>query len=201
VGPPLEEFAPRARHWLDAYLAAPAPAAEPAPRAALDDAVGAPLLDALLAGRRHVVATLLDEVRAAAGALHLNVRLAADPLFVGGKSALGWGDLAGRVDSATLSWFGAPLERMRRDLRELPPPGARPVPLDGAFVFHAPDCLTPDDVRARLALVRAARLDGVAFYCLGLAAPPHLAWLAAALAADPADASGARAPRALAPTS
>ncbi len=204
VGEPLDAFAARAWRWLADYLASAPPArggAEPALRPALDAAVGAEVLDAVLAGRRRVVATLLDEVRAAAGGLPVNVRLATDPLFVGGKTALGWDDLAGRVDSATVSWFGAPLDQMRRDLLELPPPEARPVPVEGAFVFHAPDCATPEDVRARLALVRQARLGGVAFYCLGLAAPPQLAWLAAALADDAASVPRAPAPRAPAPTS
>jgi hypothetical protein len=197
VGAPLDAFAPRARLWLDDHFAAPAPGAGRPVREALDAIVGAPLLDALLDGRRQVVATLLDEVRAAAGPLHLDVRLATDPLFVGGKAALGWADLAGRADSATVSFFGAPLERMRGELRALPPAAERGVPVFGAFAFHAPDCASEADVRQRLALLRTAGVDGVSAYCLGLAAAPQLAWLAAALADD---AAGADTAAAAAPT-
>jgi len=190
VGSALDAFAARATPWLERYFQAPPMAgrtAEGPLRPALEAIVGADVLGALLDGRRQVVATLLDEIRAGV-ALPLDVRVSTDPLFVGGKSALAWDDLAGRADSATLSWFGVPLERMREELHQVPPPGARRVAVHGAVVFHAPDCDVAASVRERLALVHAAQLDGVAFYCYGLAAQPHLDWLAGALAGETAPA-------------
>ncbi|MBW3630734.1 MAG: hypothetical protein KY464_15760 [Gemmatimonadetes bacterium] len=184
LGGVAEAFADRARSWLEEYFRSPAEAPRdgslrPAPETVLDAGV----LDELLAGRRQVVRSLLEEIRDGAHPLPVDVRLATDPLFIGGKSTLDWGDLPGRADSATVTFFGVPLERMSMELRRLPPPAERPAPLHGGFVFHAPDCASEADVEKRVAALRDAQLDGVSCYCLGLAARPHLEWLASALSA------------------
>lgn len=183
VGEGLAEFAARARPWLDESLASPVPHGAAAElRGDLEAILGADTLESVLTGRRAVLATLLEEIRGEIGFLHLNVRLSTDSLFVGGKSALTWEDLEGQVDSATLSFFGVSPERMAAELRRVPLPGERPVPVHGAFVFHHPDCSSEADVAARVTLLREARLSGMAFYALGLAAAQHLEWLASALA-------------------
>jgi hypothetical protein len=181
VGGALEESAGRARRWLERYLyeLPPAPGAEL--REELESILGAELLEALLAGRRAVVRTLLEEVRAATGPVHLNVRWAPDPLFVGGKAALAPEDLAGRADSATVTFFGYPLQAMAAEVAALPAPKARALPLYGGFVFHGPDCASEADVRARLSILQAAGMDGISFYSFGMAARPQLQWLARAL--------------------
>jgi hypothetical protein len=186
IGEPISAFAARAGTWLEDFLAAPAPGASaPALREELDKVLGEQLLETLLSGRRQAVATLLDEIRAETGPMHLDVRLSLDPLFVGGKSALTWEDLRGRADSATLTFFGTSLERMAAELHRLPPPERRPLPVHGGFVFHHPDCDSEADVRARVGLLREAGVSGMSFYALGLAAGPQLGWLASALAAEP----------------
>jgi len=143
--------------------------------------LGAPVVEHLLATRRRVLASLLEEIRRAAPAAHLDLRLAPSLWFHGGKAQLAWEDLPGRADSATVALFGSWLRNMEEALRALPPPGRRPLPVHGGFVFHAPDCVRERDVRDRLSLLRVAGLDGAAFYCYGMAAGRHLGWLRRAL--------------------
>jgi len=143
----------------------------------LEEILGRETLAAVLAARRRVLTTLLEEIRAAAGPVHLNLRVANSPLDCSGKSALEWQDLAGRVDSATVTFFGYSKERMAAELGSLPARGRRPAPVRGGFVFHHPDCTSEADFRDRLALLCAAELDGTLFYCYGLAAETHFRWL------------------------
>lgn len=185
IGAPLAEAVDRGRRALEAHFADPFAAAAPTDlREGLEAVLGAELLEAVLAGRRAVVASLLDAVRQEAGGAHLNLRLSPDPLFIGGKSALGWDDLPGRADSATVTFFGAPAERMAAEVDRLPEPGRRPVPVHGGFVFHGPDCASAADVRHRLYLLREARVDGLSFYSYGMAAEPQLHWLSDAIASE-----------------
>jgi hypothetical protein len=120
---------------------------------------------------------LLAEIRRATAGVPLNLRLALDPLFSGGKSTLPWSELPSLVDAATVTFFGASEQRMAEDLQRVPPPGARPVPGWGGFVIHGPDCVSEADVAARLDLLAAANLDGNAFYSFSMAAPRHFEWL------------------------
>lgn len=170
MGEAAGEIAARARSTVRRYFAEPA-AWE------LQEVLGREALAGVLAARRRVLTTLLDDIRAAAGRMHLNLRVAGSPLFCGGKAALEWPDLAGRVDSATVTFFGYSKQRMAAELESLPARAARPAPLYGGFVFHHPDCASEADFRERLGLVRAAELDGVLVYCYGLAAEKHFQWL------------------------
>lgn len=185
VGAALEDFSPIALDWLERYFKTLDPRAPDDLREALEVVLGAELLDELVAARRAVVASLIDEIRQATRGLHLNVRLAPDPLFIGGKSALDWSDLPGRVDSATVTFFGYPVERMREELEGLPGGRERPVPVYGGFVFHAPDCGSESEVRQRADLLREAEVDGLSLYAYTLAGQVQLRWLPPALRGPP----------------
>ena len=123
----------------------------------------------------------LDDIREVIGSLHLNVRMALSPLFYGGKSALEWSDVAGRADSVTISFFGVDRSEMRKRLADLPAREDRPVSVYGGFIFHGPDCTSPEDVEARVELLTDADLDGVSAYCLSMATDQHLHWLTTSL--------------------
>jgi hypothetical protein len=158
------EAADAVRHYLQEGVLAPPP---PHP--------------ALLAARRTAQIELLAAIRNASAGTPVNVRLATDPLFTGGKSTLAWSDLPGLVDAATVTFFGVPAESVAAELRRIPPPAGRPVPVWGGFVFHGPDCASEAAVEQRLAALESAQLDGVAFYTFSLAAPIHFEWLRRAL--------------------
>lgn len=153
-------------------------------RAKLEDVLGTGPLEGLLAMRRRVIMSLLDDIRRAVGTLHLNVRMALSSIYYGGKSALEWEDLRGRADSATVTFFGASKSEMAETVRRIPSPEERPVPVYGGVIFHRPDCDTAADVQERTALLRRAEVDGLAFYCLSLATERHLDWLETALSAS-----------------
>ncbi len=172
-----EEVERKTRGYLNNYFEKFDEARPGELRAELEKALGRSALEALLEMRRQVITSLLDEVRAAVGEAHINLRLATLPLFIGGKTALDWSQLAGRVDSATNTFLGASSEQMAAELERLPRPEQRPVPVYGGFSFHHPDCLSESDVRRRFALLRQTRLDGVLFYCYGMAAVRHFKWL------------------------
>ena len=132
-------------------------------------------LDSVAAQRRATLRSLLAEIRAAVGVMHINVRLAPSLDFDGGKAQLDWTDLAGSADAATLTFFGVPPDQMRV------PANRHGVPTRAGFVFHHPDCASAEDVRIRLDALRAAGIDDFIFYCYGMADDRHFAWLRKAL--------------------
>jgi hypothetical protein len=141
LGSLANEVAARARETISNYLAQwPAVPAEPDLRTELESILGADALPALLAMRQRTIATLLEEVRAATVFRRLNLRLALSPLFTGGKSALDWNALAGRVDAATITFLGATIPQMQAELNRLPAKAERSVSVYGGFAFHHPDC-------------------------------------------------------------
>ncbi len=149
--------------------------------ATLEEMLGTDILTLLLEMRRQTLKSLLEEVRAATGNAHLNLRVATSPLFYGGKTALSWDDIAAYVDSATVTFIGATKERMHIELDSLPPPDARLLPVYGGFSFHHPDCKSEVDVCERATMIRTTQLDGSLFYLYGMAADKHFAWLKTAL--------------------
>ena len=145
----------RIRKWLDDPYASVEP---------IDDR---PIIEY----RRRVQRALLAEIREALPGVTLNLRLASDERFSGGKCSLPLQEVAGLVDEVTYTFFGAPAASMR-----IPEP--RPLPIHCGFVFHEPDCRTEDDVLQRFHAVNA---DGYGFYSFGMAARPHWRWLKQAL--------------------
>lgn len=137
---------------------------------------------ALLEARRIAQRELLLAIRTSTAGVPVNLRLSCDPMFAGGKSTLQWQDLRGLADTATVTFFGTTRERMAAELRNLPPPAARPLPVWGGYVFHGPDCGDPEDVAGRLALLETSELAGGLFYSFSLAATWHFEWLRRALA-------------------
>ena len=169
--------------------AALGPAAEPLERhirrnvravLAGDEAEDMPVdLEAPLAAHRGgVQRRLLARIREAAGTARLNLRLAPDRRFTGGKCSLPEESVAGLVDEATVTFFGAPLEEMRFAAARLRPRG---VALRGGFVFHGPDCSGPDDIAARIEALSTPAIRGLSFYSYSLALPRHLDWLRRAI--------------------
>ena len=180
LGPVAEPLGRAARRAIRDHLADPSEEDVPL-QEKLEAVLGTDVLKVTLETRRDIVRSLLGEIRAATPDVRLDLRLAPDPLFVGGKSALAWADLDGRADAATLTFFGYSENEMASTLSTLPPPDERPVPVHGGFVIHGPDVQGEADVARRLALLDSARLDGRAFYSYSLATEPHLARLAHAL--------------------
>lgn len=135
--------------------------------------------DEVVEWRARIQRTLLDRIRSAAPRARLNLRLALDPRFSGGKSTLDLGSAGALAGEATLTFFGASEARMKDDLATLPL--ERPVKLNGGFIFHGPDCASAADVSRRLDLLRRAKLDGWGFYGFGMAAGIHWEWLRQAL--------------------
>ncbi len=181
VGPALDEFAAVAREVLASYFDSMQERPSGSLRPALESLLGAKVLDALLVGRRAVLLSLLDDLRARIAPMHLNLRLAPDELFCGGKTPLRWEDLQGRVDSVTMTFFGHDLDDMAARLAGLPPRRERTVPVHGGFVFHYPDCRSQEDISKRLAAIDGADLDGVSLYSLSMASEAQLRQLAACL--------------------
>jgi hypothetical protein len=144
---------------------------------ALTAALGEDLLRRLLDARDRAQIALLTAIRQRVPDTRLLLRLASSPLFIGGKTALPLRALGGLADAAVMTWLGADLAVMRADLETLPPPDARAVPLEGGFTLHAADCRAPEDVEARLDLLRTAGFDSAIAYCYGLASDAHLSWL------------------------
>ena len=178
LGSVTDEVKAKARSFVSHYLEALPDEREASDlRVELEAALGADALAALLEMRRNVLTSLLDEIRAATKPAHLNLRLATSPLFYGGKTPLTFSDLAGRVDSATVTFLGASKESMSKELNALPGKDERSVPLYGGFMFHHPDCISEADVRERVAMLDAARVDGQIFYGFSMAATKHFAWL------------------------
>ncbi len=178
LGAAAEEIVGKARVYICDYLARfPHHLTPPDLRAGLEQVLGEAALTALLAMRARVVTSLLEEVRAAVGTAHLNLRLATSPLFIGGKSALDWAQLAGRADSATITFLGESQEQMAAELKRILPREQRSVLVFGGFCYHHPDCSSAAEVQARFTLLREAQLDGVIFYCYGMATARHYAWL------------------------
>ncbi|MGH9630924.1 MAG: hypothetical protein ACRD7E_21650, partial [Bryobacteraceae bacterium] len=139
--------------------------------------LGEEALDALLEMRRAKILSLLREICGVAKGKPVSVRFSPDPLFQGDKTALAWDDVKKAVDAVTLTFFGAGADDMAAQLRGIPRPNERPVPVYGGFVFHHPDCQSEQTFRDRLALVEEAGLDGVIFYSLSMATGMHLDWL------------------------
>lgn len=146
-------------------------------RVELEAALGTDALVELLEMRRLVLTSLLEEIRAVTKPAHLNLRLATSPLFCGGKTAIPFSDLAGRVDSVTTTFLGASKENMSKELAGLPSRDKRFVPLYGGLMFHHPDCRSEADVRERVAMLEASRIDDQIFYGFSMAATKHFAWL------------------------
>ncbi len=178
IGEPAEEAAASARAAVKRYFATLSGSAT------LEEILGPETLAAVLSTRRRLLTSLLEEIRAAVGAVHLNLRVANSPLECGSKSPLEWQEVAGRADSATVTFFGYSRESMAAALQSLPARDRRPLPIRGGFVFHHPDCASEADVRDRLDLLRSADLDGMLFYCYGLASESHFEWLRKALRRD-----------------
>jgi hypothetical protein len=182
-----DAVAGRARAAIDAYLARWDGTAATAAAVSVEEALtlwlGADVLDRLIALRQDVLRALLASVRARTGSTPLWIRLAGSPLFTGGKTALPLDALAGPADGAVMTWLGAPVDTITRELQALPPVERRAVPIRGGFTLHAPDCGSERDVIARVSALRDARTSGVTAYCYGLATDAHLKWLRAALRA------------------
>lgn len=133
------------------------------------------LAAAVAAHRDRAQFTLLQAVRAAVGASHLNLRLAGSRTFTGGKCSLPAAQALAVADEITCTFFGASEAQLEQGLAGLPE-RAR-----AGIVFHGPDCSTAGEVARRLALVRASRATGVSLYGYSLAQPRHLEWLRMAL--------------------
>jgi len=129
--------------------------------------------------RAGVQRRLLARIREETAGARLNLRVAQERQWSGGKSTLSFGEAAGLADEVTVTYFGSSTEGMESGLARLP--GKRALPVNGGFVFPGPDCGSADDVAKRLALLGRAGLDGWGFYGYGMAARPHWAWLRQAL--------------------
>ena len=101
--------------------------------------------------RQRVQLELLTRIREALPGVTLNLRIAPEPRFSGGKCSLPLEMLAGLADEVTYTFFGAPAEQMCL-------PDERPVPVHCGFVFHEPDCKSEDDVRRRFKRSAGGRL-------------------------------------------
>jgi hypothetical protein len=181
-----DAVARRARAAIDGYLArwdGSPNAAAVSVEEALTVWLGDDILDRLLAVRQDVLRALLASIRARTGTTPLWIRLAGSPLFTGGKTALPLDALAGLADGAVMTWLGASIETITKELQALPAAERRAVPIRGGFTLHAPDCSSERDVVARVSALRNARTHGVAAYCYGLATDAHLRWLRTALRA------------------
>ena len=145
-------------------------------RAWLDDpyALVEPIDSSAIIEHRHrVQMLLLQRIREALAGVTLNLRIAPDERFSGGKCSLPVASVAGLVDEVTYTFFGAPVDKMRV-------PEDRSVPAHCGFVFHEPDTKSEEDMRRRFEAVPA---DGYGFYSFGMAARPHWRWLKGALRA------------------
>jgi len=140
--------------------------ARPRPEATVEEWIGVDAAGELLRVRRRSVVGLVRRIREAAPDAVLNLRFTPDPWFCGGKAALDWTDFAGLVDAATLTFFGAPLEAMRRTLSETPRPA--PTPLTVGFVYCHPDVAGEDDLRARYQAAAQSGAERIHFYAWGL---------------------------------
>jgi hypothetical protein len=121
----------------------------------------------IIAHRQRVQRSLLASVREALPSATLNLRIAPDPRFSGGKCSLPLEAVVGLADEVTYTFFRAAVTAMH-----VPP--NRPVPAHCGFIFHEPDCRREDEVRERFSAVAA---DGYGFYSFGMAARPHWRWL------------------------
>lgn len=126
---------------------------------------------AVIEHRHRIQRQLLEGIREAVPGVTLNLRIAPDGRFSGGKCSLPPGSVAGLADEVTYTFFGAPIEKMRL-------PQDRPVPAHCGFIFHEPDTRSEEDLRGRFEAVKA---DGYGFYSFGMAARPHWRWLKEAL--------------------
>ena len=99
----------------------------------------------LLAIRQSTLQALLSKLRTAVGHTPINLRISLDPRFHGGKTALPLHLIAGLVNTATITFFGANLESIRQQLAEL---SATKLPIEAGFVFHGPDCTSLEDLLA-----------------------------------------------------
>jgi hypothetical protein len=157
MGSRADELAAHARDNIRATLAGDNPASVPNAGIILD-------------ARRQSQLDLLRAIRAACPNTLLNLRLALDPWFFGGKSTLDWGDLADLVDAATVTFFGQAVNAAAI-------PVQRAVPLHTGFVFHAPDCASEADVRQRYGLLRSRAPEQINFYSFSMASNRHFDWL------------------------
>ena len=128
----------------------------------------------ILEHRRRTQVALLQAIRSVLPHITINVRVAPDPMFSGGKCSLAPSDVIGLADEVTYTFFGAAAEKIAL-------PHERPLPAHAGIVFHEPDCCSEANLRTRLERVLAARPDGLGFYSFSMAAPPHWRWLRAAL--------------------
>ena len=133
----------------------------------VEECIGEDVLPNILPIRRGVVREMLSCIRAAAGDKPLNLRLSTDPMFVGGKAALRWEDLAGCADAATLSFFGVEPGEMCEQLSCVPKPA--PVALTVGFSFTPPDTRTDDEFGQRYDAAVRSGAGQINFYALGLA--------------------------------
>jgi len=133
---------------------------------------------ALLAHRARVQRQLLREIREATGSAHLNLRWTPDRRFTGGKCTLPADMLAGLADEVTVTFFGFSLDRIREAAARLPD---CPVPMRAGFVFHGPDCCSPEGVQDRADALRVPVVQGLSLYSYSLAAPRHFDWARRAL--------------------
>lgn len=177
LGADSEEIQKKARTAVRKYLKGDLHGTPGNLNTRLERIFGRKLLNVLLEMRHHVLRDLLVRVRSSTRHMPLFLRLSTDPLFYGGKAALGWDDLRDRVDGATLSFFGFKKRSMANDLKGIPDPSHRPVRIHGGIVFHYPDSAGPRDLQSRLKLLQQARVDRAVFYSFSLAAPAHFRWL------------------------
>ncbi len=121
---------------------------------------------------------LLGRVREAVGKTRLNLRLAPNERFTGGKCSLPEEAVAGVVEEATVTYFGVPLETIRLQAGRLKPRGVR---MRAGFVFHGPDCHSAADLVDRIEALSTPVIGGLSFYSYSLAQPRHLDWLRSAI--------------------
>ena len=140
----------------------------------LAEILGAENFAALLEHRRRTVKSLLAEMRENLNGKPLNLRLAASPLFNGGKTALDWADAADAADEATLTFFGKSTHAIAAEINALP---ATNLKLHGGLMFHQPDCAAQTNLREKVELFSADKFAGLAFYSYGMATRAHLQWL------------------------
>lgn len=157
MGPGAEEIAGAARDCVRAQFRGEPPRALPGE-------------EPVLAARRAAQLAMLDDIRRACGRVPLDLRVSSDPWFFGGKSTLGWRDLAGRADRVTMTFFHLPVGA-------IPMPAERTLPLRLGFVFHGPDCAREEEFQARYRLLRGAAPEEIAFYSFSMATRRHFEWL------------------------
>ncbi len=129
--------------------------------------------------RRQTQAATIESIRARTS-LPLCLRTSADPSFTGGKSSLTLAEAEALVSSASLTFFGSSLDGIEQALRALPLQ-PRSMPLYGGFVFHGPDCRSPEDVRRRTEILDSFGMDGQIYYCYGMATETQWRWLKSAI--------------------